>query len=166
MNWKRIKNRVLGVLGLIGISIAAVIAFQPDVPGVPLPLVQVSAKVWDTTNTYSCVVDGLKVTILPGFRCDLASIPDWRVDDLLDIHRDSPSVRRAALVHDALYASRLVSRARADRILWLICIEDKMNLDKAEAVYRWVQECGWIAWEKHTPEMIKLARMLVKVEQL
>jgi hypothetical protein len=32
--------------------------------------------------------------------------------------------------------------------LWQACLEDGMASDKAYAVYRWVQEWGFIAWEK------------------
>lgn len=165
MNIKQFKKKIWATIGLVGISIVAIFSYQPEMVPPPLPIQKIEACRFVVTNEYVDVVDGLEIRIQPGFVCDLASIPNV-ADDLIGIWRDSPSIRRAALLHDALYASRRVSRPRADRILWLVCLKDGTQKDKAEAIYKWVCEYGFIAWNRHTEKTIPLARKLVTVRAL
>lgn len=135
-------------IGAAGIWLGAVIAFQPDVTPPPLPIVQLGAKEWITTNDYhtSVTVSGVvyQVDIPSGFKCDLASL--GRLDVALGIERDHPAIRRGALIHDYLYRTKKVSRQLADLILYQACLDDGMEPAKARAVYEAVFIWGGEAW--------------------
>lgn len=91
-------------------------------------------------------IGGKCIWIHKGFTCDGCSIPKffWRIvgtpmdfDYLLE-----------AIVHDYLYRYQQVSRARADKVFF-------MMLNKPETKYRRyfiyiaVRAFGWIAWRKN-----------------
>lgn len=146
--WRKYRSRVLATLGLMSVWIAAIVAVQPAVTPPPLPLVQVSAKAWATTNIYrdTVTVAGVDYTVdIPsGFECDLASLGP--LDIPLGIERDHPAIRRGALNHDWLYRTKKYPREIADLILYQCCLQDGMEPAKARAVFDAVRVWGGAAW--------------------
>ena len=175
MNWQTIKAKagqyqkaIFGTIGALvsGIWLAAILAHQPAVNPPPIPLWHSGINEWTLTNDYqtSETVSGVTytVTIKEGFKTDGASIPGtlaWP----LGLNRDSPSIIRGAVIHDALYASELVERQVADSILYAACLQDGTDPDKARAIWQAVHEWGFIVWDSHTPDSIKQARAMVSV---
>lgn len=147
MNWPAIRKAVLGTLGAIGIWIAAVVAVQPNVPAVPLPLKQIGTELWVGTNDYQTVIAGYIVKIPAGLTNDGASIPK-PAQKLLGITRFHPAIRRGAYCHDYFYRTKSIPKEKADYLLWRACLEDGMQPDKARAVYEAVQLYGFIAWDR------------------
>ena len=154
VSWQTVKAKarqyrtaILRSFALIGVSLAAIVAYQLPVDPPPLPVVALRGNQWQFTNDYRSVIAEETTVISNGFRCDLASIPHLAAD-ALGIDRDHPAIRRGAATHDFRYRHHIGTREHADWLLWQACLEDGMASDKAYAVYRWVQEWGFIAWEK------------------
>lgn len=141
------RKAVLGTLGAIGIWIAAVVAVQPNVPAVPLPLKQIGDARWVTVTAYTTTIATITVIIPAGFTNDLASIPR-PAQEAIGITRNHPSIRRGALVHDWLYHSKEWNKEAVDLLLYYACIEDGMDRKKAMAVLKSVQLWGFIAWDR------------------
>ena len=167
-NWRKYLKAALGTLGAIGIWIAAVTCQQPAVEPTPLPLLCLGINHWIVTNDYSTAVtvSGMmyRVTIREGFRTDLASIAPVFAKPL-GITHDSPTIRRGALVHDALYATHLTDRDTADAILYAACLQDGMEPAKAKAVYEAVNLWGWHPWQNQSETRIAMVRRQVTLEK-
>jgi hypothetical protein len=166
--WHKYLKAALGTIGATAIWIAAISALQPNVDPPALPLLCLGINEWAVTNDYttSITVSSVtyRVTIKEGFRTDLASISS-ALSKPLGITHDSPSIRRGALVHDALYASHLTSRDEADDILHAACIADGMQADKASAVYEAVHLWGWMPWDSAGSNRIATMRRLISVSK-
>ena len=89
---------------------------------------------------------GQVLTIPHGFITDLASIP--RVfHGLIPVNGKH---RAAAIVHDYLYVTQIMSRAESDRI-FLEAMEDLgVRWSQRWAMYSAVRIGGWLPWRKNT----------------
>lgn len=89
---------------------------------------------------------GQVLTIPHGFITDLASIP--RVFHVLIPVNGKH--RAAAIVHDYLYVTQIMSRAESDRI-FLEAMEDLgVRWSQRWAMYSAVRIGGWLPWRKNT----------------
>ncbi|WP_160165061.1 DUF1353 domain-containing protein [Chrysiogenes arsenatis] len=93
------------------------------------------------------------IRVKKGFTFDGASIPRalWSLVG-------SPftgDYTRAACLHDALYASELLSRHAADLLFFQAMLSDGVRYSKAAVMYCAVRVGGWFVWRKHTPKSIK-----------
>jgi hypothetical protein len=143
----RWRKAILGTLACIGIWLGAVIATQPSVDAPPLPIKALGVSQYVTTNDYRTVIAGYVVSIPDGFTNDLASLPA-PAQKAIGITRDHPAIRRGALCHDWFYRTHLVSKEKADWLLYQACLEDGMQSDKALAVYEAVRLWGFVAWDR------------------
>ncbi len=162
--WQKWRRAILGTIGAAGVWLAAMLSVQQPVVLPPLPIQQVSEQVWIFTNDYRVTVSNWVVTIKAGFRCDLASIPD-QAQGPLGLTRDAVSLRRAAAVHDALYASRLLPRDTSDACLLIIALQDGTDPAKAQAVWEAVSLWGFIPWDRHTTESVWEAGKYVTITE-
>jgi hypothetical protein len=85
------------------------------------------------------------ITVPAGFVTDLASIPA-ALRSVLDVNGRS---RRAAVLHDWLYASQLTTRAVADDILRVALVADGMSSAGARVYWLGVRAGGACAWSEH-----------------
>ena len=160
--WGQWRRAILGTIGAVGIWIAAMVSVQQPVIVPDMPIQRVAAQEWIFTNDYAIAASNWTVTIRAGFRCDLGSIPP-QARKPLGLWPDSPSIRRAAAAHDALYASELLPRDTADALLYWLALRDGTDHAKARAVWEAVSLWGFLPWGIHTPESVAEARRLVSV---
>lgn len=92
--------------------------------------------------------DGHRVTVTGGFETDGASIP--RMFYGLIGGPFSGRYVAAAVIHDALYASHLVSRELADELFLEAMRESGVPAWKARVMYWAVRAGGRAAWKKHS----------------
>jgi hypothetical protein len=85
------------------------------------------------------------VLIPAGFETDFASVPRffWRI--VPPWGKYSP----AAVVHDFLYATGVVSRRRADKIFLRAMCQLDVAWWRRQLMYRAVRAFGWIPWNNH-----------------
>jgi hypothetical protein len=102
-----------------------------------------------------------RITILPGFRWDGASVPRffWRV---IGAPRNGKYVP-AALLHDALYAAELFSRLQCDRVFLDYMEQLGVSWWRRNAMYLAVRVGGGFVWRKHTSKSVAKSRELVLV---
>jgi len=109
----------------------------------------------------SFVVDSLdaKITILPGFRWDGASVPRffWRVVGAPFNGKYLP----AALLHDALYAAELFPRKRCDAVFLEFMAQLGVPWWRRGAMYLAVRLGGGAVWRGHTARDVARARRLI-----
>ena len=99
------------------------------------------------------------VTVKAGFITDGASLPinlGWS-------HWDAVTAA-AAVLHDGLYESELVSRSAADRVLREVMLLHGCSRFRAWTYWCAVRSFGWMVWRKHTLGSITQARKLVSVK--
>ena len=91
-------------------------------------------------------VGGLMITVPAGTLTDFSSIP-WFGRALVRWSK----VDIAGVVHDWLYQTAFVSRARADRIWRLVAIAGDHHANAFQAWVGWLalRLAGWIAWNHH-----------------
>ena len=165
--WQRIRRSVYATIGAAGIWLAAILCVQPTVAVDPLPLRQVSELRWVLTNDCAITISNVTIRFKAGFESDLATI--GKLSYPLGLRNDSPSIRRAALAHDGLYAlmdkdgNGPISRELSDTLLYIGCLDDGTTPRKAEAVKTAVSIWGMEALRHHTPESVERARRLVSV---
>ena len=95
----------------------------------------IAPLVWD---------DGRRITVPAMFETDLASIPrPFR--NAININGRS---RRAAVLHDWLYAGQCLSRANADRLFLDAMTADGVGWVTRSAMYTAVRAAGWIYFNK------------------
>lgn len=106
--------------------------------------------------------DEYKITVLPGFIFDGASIPRffWRVIG----HPFSYPVLRAGLVHDVLYATEYFDREYADQLFADMLDLSGISELKEFAMHKAVRVGGGEVWSTHTEESIVEALKFIKVE--
>ena len=166
-----IVRSVAATLLAVGIWAGAILAVQPTVQAPDLPLAQIGSVQWITTNAVEITASNWTVRIERGFVTDLATIPS-QLQYRLGLRNDSPSIRRAALLHDALYALMdaeghgPVDRATADALIELVAVQDGTVQKKATAVREAVSIWGWAAVASHTPETVAAAAKKVSVKQI
>lgn len=88
---------------------------------------------------------GVLIIVPTGFETDFASIPRFfqRLLPKLDKHR------RAAILHDYLYAKQICERHVCDLIFLEAMEVLKVPTWKRHAMYRAVRMFGWAAWNAH-----------------
>lgn len=166
--WKAITSTLS--IGALFIYLSGIFSDQPNiVVSSDLTLIPVSAQEYRPAQTYSTEFtvppDTYRITISSNFVTDGASIPAIMVPEL-GVSPWSGVIIRAALVHDALYATELLPRSKADKALRSISLQDGLVPKKAEAVHRAVADWGGEVWAKHTPKSIAAARELVELKLL
>ena len=114
-------------------------------------------------DKYTAQIDDKLLSIDAGYTCDGASIPSilW---PLLG-HPLSSSNLPAALIHDALYATHLLSRAESDRILRDKLIDTGKNRIAAYTIWTGVRMFGFIAWRKDISH-INASKLLITIKEL
>lgn len=120
-------------------------------------------RVWRLSVDYAVIVPGLgTVRIAAGFESDGASIPRplWQYVGP-PYH---PQTFPAALVHDALYAAQVTSRAEADAAFRALLVAGGCSRLKARAYWCGVRAGGWWPWRRKTAEQIAAARQLATVQ--
>lgn len=164
--WRKYRTAILSTIGGIGIWIAAIFCHQPIVNPPSIPLWHSGINEWTLTNDYqtAVAVSGVTytVSIKSGFKSDGVSISkvlQWP----LGLTRDSPSIIRGAICHDAIYAAHLLNKQIADSILYAACLQDGTAPDKAMAVYEAVHDWGFIAWDGYSRAEIAAEREMVKI---
>jgi Protein of unknown function (DUF1353) len=87
-----------------------------------------------------------RITVPAGFITDLASIPRL-LRGVLNINGKS---RRAAVLHDWLYCSKLFPREIADRIFYEALVAEGMNKGLARVYWSGVRSGGWLYYGKRS----------------
>ena len=107
---------------------------------------------------------GYKITVKAGFDFDGASIPQalWSVYG----NPLSGKFRIAALIHDALYASQIVSREVADAIFLDLMKQHEVGYLKRQSMYYAVRSAGWYSWKQLTKEEIEEYKEFIDVEKI
>lgn len=107
---------------------------------------------------------GYKITVKKEFDFDGASIPQalWSVygNPLTDKYKI------AALVHDVLYASQIVSRKLSDEIFLDLMKQHKVGYIKRQTMYYAVRSAGWYSWKQLTKEDLEKYKEYVNVEKI
>ena len=107
---------------------------------------------------------GYKITVKKEFDFDGASIPQalWSVygNPLTDKYKI------AALVHDVLYASQIVSRELSDEIFLDLMKQHKVGYIKRQTMYYSVRSAGWYSWKQLTKEELEKYKEYVNVEKI
>ncbi len=127
----------------------------------PLSITEISAKPrqWrvDRPFTYYIGQEGSAywVRVLPGFVCDGGSIPRcvWWLDSPLGDGCQS------YFLHDLMYQAEAGDRAFCDNILAESLSILPLGWTRRNIIYQQVRMWGWMAWNAHTPETIRAARM-------
>lgn len=121
--------------------------FDKDNNRVARLLEDLEYKVISSDNAYY-------IKIKKGFEYDGASIPKifwWLIGSPF-----SGKYRLAATVHDALYATQLLSKDKADDIFYNIMIEDGVSKWKALLMYSAVKAGGYFAYNDATSKNIDI----------
>jgi len=84
-----------------------------------------------------------------GFRTDLASVPRWLAGFVRMTFRGPIQTAWAAILHDALYASGIETRARADELFWEALRATGESPMGARILWAGVRAGGWKAWREH-----------------
>lgn len=105
--------------------------------------------------------DQYRIVVKPGLTTDGATVPEWArwlVSPFTGRHR------LASILHDALYASELVSRKTADRLYLQAMEELRVPDGKRWVMYSAVRLRGHTVWAQHTRASIAEARKYVTLE--
>jgi hypothetical protein len=102
---------------------------------------------------------GAQIVIAANFRTDGASIPRI-VWTLLGVDRLHPSITAAAVVHDAAYASHLITRAQADRAFYILARQNGLARHRAAIMWGALRAFGWIAWRRKRGAVEKARRVV------
>ena len=117
---------------------------------------------WELVEQWECPLsDGSLLVVMPGFQSDGASIPRFLWPAVGP--RFNPRTFAAAFCHDALYASKLRSRAFADN-------EFRRHLSMLS--FR-LERCYWLAvrvfgrsaWRRHKEHSVERAKMYVSIRR-
>lgn len=104
-----------------------------------------SPRLFKLINPVYLYIGSIKYNVPCGFIFDFASIP--RI--LKPFFSDRTVYGYAAMVHDWLYKSGVVSRKEADKLLFIILKEDHTWMINRELIYGAVRLFGWYAWNGH-----------------
>lgn len=111
---------------------------------------------WVTYKWHSLRSPIVSVDIPPGFRCDLASVPNW----LMFLCPPAGSHQRAALFHDALYRLQVCDREIADAIFSGIMRADGVPGWRRWLMYGAVRLFGGAAWKSRTDDVPRIRAKL------
>ncbi len=118
---------------------------------------------WVLVEPWECRLSGGRTLYLrPGLVSDGASIPRflWPVVG----PRYAPRTFPAALAHDALYMSELLSREQADAEFRRLLVMYGVSYSTSTGYWLAVRLFGWAVWDRHTKDSIAIARAFVTVE--
>lgn len=93
---------------------------------------------------------GYTILVPPNFQTDYGSVPRafWNIIPPQGI------LSGAYILHDWLYATKLVSRSQADWIFLGAIKELGSSWVKRNTIYSLVRSCGWSAWKGHKQKSI------------
>jgi hypothetical protein len=86
------------------------------------------------------------VTVPAGFVTDYASVPRWLPLTWMLV---GDTAHEAAVVHDYVYRTGIVSRAVADHLLHDAALEAGEPRWRAVLLYGGVRVGGWVAWRRY-----------------
>jgi hypothetical protein len=118
---------------------------------------------WTLTEAWAVRVNtnSLRVMILHGFKSDGASIPRWLWPVVGP--RLAAKTFPAALLHDALYESKLFARWFADAEFYRLLVGFGAGRLKARLYWLAVRVFGGVFWKRISEQDVKATRHLVKV---
>ena len=106
--------------------------------------------------------DGWRIEVLPGWYTDGASIPRllrWYADPF------GGPYAAAAVLHDALYRSQLLTRVESDQVFRAAMIDAGVRRAQAWVLWAGVRIGGWMAWSAKEPDQVWLfQRMYVRLQ--
>jgi len=102
-----------------------------------------------------------RITVYDGFDFDFASIP-WFFRRV--IPKNGMKYDRASCLHDALYASKILSKKECDRLFLEAMLFDGVNVMLASLMYDAVSIAGGSAYEDQ--EDLMKYRNLIKVDDI
>lgn len=117
---------------------------------------------WTLSAPWEVVAGGYRITMLPFFETDGASIPRALWPIIGDPF--AAELLPAALTHDGLYAAQLLDRAQADAILLELLQRYGVGRIKARIIWAAVRAGGWVAWRAKKKRDVAKANRLVKLE--
>lgn len=97
-------------------------------------------------DSISTDFNGFRFEIFKGFITDLASVPFPLNKLIYDISKTDT----AALLHDALYATKYIPRKEADQIFFARLEHDGFHPDYKNIMYSFVRLFGWYSYWKVT----------------
>lgn len=103
-----------------------------------------------------------KIIILPGFFSDGASISIGRYTVGCPFEK---KYLAAALIHDALYATKYLSRKEADVVFHKALGDLNVENWRVNLMYGAVRVAGWVAWSKKDPESVQNAQKYIEIER-
>lgn len=111
----------------------------------PLRLEATKPGHWRLLSDLTWDGDDFKHTVKEGTETDLASIPRL----LRWLLQQNGSSRRPSVLHDDLYRTQIVPRAKADEIFRQALNADGVIVPGQFLYWAGVRVGGWIAWRSH-----------------
>lgn len=111
---------------------------------------------------YEIQVEKAEIVVKAGFCFDGASIPQMAWSSIG--HPFTPEFVRAALVHDVVYHTGLLTRSQADEMLLELLEADGVDWWKRRAMYRAVWLCGGSRWRGISDEVRRHFGRYVTIE--
>lgn len=132
--------------------------------GGDITIKKVSETEYELAGNIAYENDTLQVLVLNGFITDGASIPRafWRVIG-------SPFTGKytaSAIIHDALYASELLSRKECDELFLEMLRVEGVGYAKRYAMYWAVRAGGGFVWDNHTSVSVDMAKRFCKAMEV
>jgi hypothetical protein len=108
------------------------------------PAPEAGRRLYRLVEDYSTIWNGRVIRIPAGFLFDGASIPAlaW----MLTYTPFHPYIVTAALIHDWIYITHILSRKEADELFKDTALLHHANKIKVEAMYRVLRIAGGMAW--------------------
>lgn len=104
----------------------------------PLRLTLIADSKYQLDEPFYFSIDGTELSVPDGFITDFASVPRVPVFYLMTANKGN----RAAVIHDWLYATGIVSREYADAIYYHALLADGVNSVVARIMYTGVRLGG------------------------
>jgi len=111
-------------------------------------LVRGKGMVWELTDPYVMIVDGVPITVKKRFRTNFASVPKIFHGIISQIGEHAP----AAVIHDWFYHCQKYNRKYADQVFLEIMKHLGVPLWKRQAMYYAVRMFGWVAWNANSKQ--------------
>ncbi len=120
----------------------------------------IDENIIEVQEDYRLYFDGYEWIILKGFVSDGLSSPrfSWSIAS-----KFSGDTLPAALIHDANYSSKLLSRKVSDNIFYKMLLTNGVEKGRARVYWIIVRLFGFMAWRKHTLETIEKSRQYCKL---
>ena len=120
-----------------------------------------ASRLWTLRESFHARTTAGLVLVMAGFRFDGCSIPRllWRVVG----HPLQGDALPAGVIHDALYASKRVTRETADRVFHELLRRYGVNPVKAGAMFGAVRVFGCLPWMRRRGDACRDARRMVVI---